>query len=93
MASHSWLLALSQVVGQATPSPDIMDSVVRHLVSGVVFALVGLLVFGVCLWVIARFAPFSVRREIEQDQNIALAIIVGAALIGVSIIIAAAIQG
>jgi uncharacterized membrane protein YjfL (UPF0719 family) len=84
----------SQATGpQSAQVPELMNSVGRHLVSGVVFALVGLVVFSICLWAIARFAPFSVRREIEQDQNIALAIIVGAALIGVSIIIAAAIQG
>ena len=33
----------------------------------------------------------SVTKEIEQDQNVALAIIIGSVIIGMSIIIAAAI--
>jgi len=38
-----------------------------------------------------KLSPFSVRKEIEEDQNTALAIILGSVLIGLSIIIAAAI--
>jgi uncharacterized membrane protein YjfL (UPF0719 family) len=38
-------------------------------------------------------SPFSVKKEIEEDQNSALAIIIGALIIGISIIIAAAING
>jgi putative membrane protein len=69
------------------------ELLVGHLVSAVVFAAMGLVVFGVALWIIVRMAPFSVRKEIEEDHNTALAIIVAAALIGISLIIAAAIQG
>jgi uncharacterized membrane protein YjfL (UPF0719 family) len=39
------------------------------------------------------YFPFSVVKEIEQDQNTALGIIIGSVLIGMSIIIAAAIYG
>ena len=37
--------------------------------------------------------PYSVHKEIEEDQNVALGVIIGAMLIGVAIIIAAAIHG
>ena len=37
--------------------------------------------------------PFSIRKEIEDDQNTALGIVIGSMLIGIAIIIAAAIQG
>jgi uncharacterized membrane protein YjfL (UPF0719 family) len=50
-----------------------------------------MLVLGSCFWVMKRMMPFSVTKEIEQDQNIALAIIIGSVVIGMSIIIAAAI--
>ena len=43
--------------------------------------------------VIRRYLPFSVTKEIEEDQNTALAIIMGAVIIGMSIIIAASIVG
>jgi hypothetical protein len=38
-------------------------------------------------------APFSVHKEIEEDQNVALGIIIGAIIIGIALIISAAIQG
>jgi hypothetical protein len=34
-----------------------------------------------------------VRKEIEQDQNIALSVIIGSVMIGIAMIVAAAIHG
>jgi uncharacterized membrane protein YjfL (UPF0719 family) len=58
-----------------------------------VFAAIGLAVFGLAFWLIVKIAPFSVKKEIEDDQNTALAIIIAGVLIGISLIIAAAISG
>ncbi len=58
-----------------------------------VFAAIGLAVFGIAFWLIVKIAPFSVKKEIEDDQNTALAIIIAGVLIGISLIIAAAISG
>jgi uncharacterized membrane protein YjfL (UPF0719 family) len=58
-----------------------------------VFAAIGLAVFGIAFWLIVKIAPFSVKKEIEDDQNIALAVIIAGVLIGISLIIAAAISG
>ena len=58
-----------------------------------VFAAIGLAVFGIAFWLIVKIAPFSVKKEIEDDQNIALAIIIAGVLIGISLSIAAAISG
>jgi uncharacterized membrane protein YjfL (UPF0719 family) len=52
-----------------------------------------LVVFGVAFFVVVKASPFSVRKEIEEDQNIALAVIIGAMIIGIALIISAAIQG
>ena len=57
-----------------------------------VFAAIGLAVFGIAFWLIVKIAPFSVKKEIEDDQNTALAIIIAGVLIGISLIIAAAIS-
>jgi uncharacterized membrane protein YjfL (UPF0719 family) len=70
-----------------------VEVLLGHLLSAVIFAAIGLGVFWLALWVLVRKMPFSVRKEIEEDHNTALAIIVGAGLIGISLIIAAAIQG
>lgn len=58
-----------------------------------VFVLLGLVIFAVAFGIILLITPFSVKKEIEEDQNIALGIVIGAVLIGISIIIAAAISG
>ncbi len=58
-----------------------------------VFAGIGLLVFGIAFFVMVKVAPFSVRKEIEEDQNVSLAIIMAGVLIGISLIISAAIHG
>ena len=58
-----------------------------------VFAGLGLVVFGIAFFVMVKVAPFSVRKEIEEDQNVSLAIIMAGVLIGISLIISAAIHG
>ncbi|MBM4002304.1 MAG: DUF350 domain-containing protein [Planctomycetes bacterium] len=68
-------------------------SLLKHIIAAVVFSGIGVLVLMVCIWVIDKFSPYSFRKEILEDQNTAMGIIVGALLIGISIIIAAAIQG
>ena len=65
----------------------------QHLAVTVLYAVLGLIVLSIWLWLIIRFTPFQVVKEIEQDQNMALGIIIGSFVIGVSIVIAAAIQG
>jgi len=63
------------------------------VVSTAVFAGIGLAVFGIAFWLMTKLAPFSVKKEIEDDQNTALAIIMAGVLIGISLIIAAAVSG
>ncbi|MEM6796294.1 MAG: DUF350 domain-containing protein, partial [Acidobacteriota bacterium] len=48
------------------------------LIWTVVYALLGMVVFGVGFFIATRITPFSVRKEIEEDQNVALAVILGA---------------
>jgi len=57
------------------------------------YTIFGLVVFGVAFWIIVQITPFSMRKEIEEDQNTALAVIMAGVLIGISLIIAAAVSG
>jgi len=59
----------------------------------VAYTLFGLIVFGLAFWIITKLVPFSIRKEIEDDQNTALAIVIGAVLLGLAIIIASTIHG
>lgn len=69
------------------------DKLLPVLATTLIFVLIGLVVFGLAYWIIVMVSPFSVKKEIEDDQNTALAIIIGAIIIGVALIISAAIQG
>ena len=63
------------------------------MVQSVAFVAIGLFVFGVAFWLITKISPFSIRKEIEEDQNTALGIVIGAVIIGLALVIAAAISG
>lgn len=70
-----------------------LDNISNAAVSSAVFAGIGLAVFAAAFWIMTKVVPFSVRKEIEQDQNTALAVIMAGVIIGVSLIIAAAVSG
>ncbi len=70
-----------------------MEELLPVLITTIVFVAIGLVVFAVAFFIVVKVAPFSVKKEIEEDQNTSLAIIIGAIILGVAIIIASAING
>ena len=70
-----------------------LEQLGEALAASVAFVAVGLVVFALAFWLIAKLSPFSIRKEIEEDQNIALGIIMGAVIIGIALIVAAAVHG
>jgi hypothetical protein len=41
---------------------------------------------------VSKVLPFSIRKEIEEDQNTSLGIVLGSIIIGLSLILSAAIH-
>jgi len=76
------------ILGLAIPLEGLLPVVVTTLV----FVFIGLIIFALAFFIIAKAAPFSVRKEIEDDQNIALAIVIGSVILGSALIIAAAVH-
>ncbi len=70
-----------------------LEELLPVLATTVIFVAIGLIVFAIAFLIVVFVAPFSVKKEIEEDQNTALAIIIGAMIIGIAVIIAAAIHG
>ncbi len=70
-----------------------LDELLPVLLTTVIFVVIGLVVFAAAFFIIVRVVPFSVKKEIEEDQNTSLAILIGSMIIGMAIIIAAAISG
>lgn len=70
-----------------------MTEFLRPLVASVIYSLLGMAVFAFGFLIIRWVTPFSIRKEIEEDQNTSLGIVIGSIVIGLAIIIAAAIHG
>lgn len=70
-----------------------IDILVNHLVAATVFSIVGIIVFVLCLILAEKLTPFSIIHEIGEEHNMAVSIVVAAIVLGISIIIAAAILG
>jgi len=62
-------------------------------VASMIFSLIGILFFGLAFFIMAKVAPFSIRKEIEDDQNVALGIVLGSVIIGIALIVSAALHG
>jgi putative membrane protein len=69
-----------------------LDELWGVLETTVIFVVLGLIVFAIAFGIVVLVAPFSVKKEIEDDQNTSLAIIIGSVIIGVAMIISAAIH-
>lgn len=70
-----------------------IETLLPLLITTIVFVLLGLIVFALAFFVITKVTPFSVRKEIEDDQNVALAVVIASIILGSALIIAAAIHG
>jgi putative membrane protein len=64
-----------------------------QLIITVVYTLLGLLILGFSYWLINKYTVFSLHDEIITKNNMALSILLGAVVIGVALIVAAAIRG
>ena len=63
-----------------------------EIVSTIFYSFFGLALLLASWWLIELFTPFSLRRELEEDQNIAVGIVMGAMFIALAVIIAAVIR-
>jgi uncharacterized membrane protein YjfL (UPF0719 family) len=68
-----------------------MDDLMQHLGAALVYALLGIVIFVLAFVILDRLTPGSLWKEIIEEHNTALAVMIGAISIGISIIIAAAI--
>ncbi len=62
-------------------------------VGSILFALIGVLVFWVCFIIVDKLTPYDLWKEIIEEKNVALAIVVGAMCIAIGLIVSAAVHG
>ncbi|HEV1283919.1 MAG TPA: DUF350 domain-containing protein [Bryobacteraceae bacterium] len=63
-----------------------------NLLNAAIYAILGIVIFIVCFFLLDKMTPYHLWREITEDKNIALAILIGAISLGMCIIIAAAVH-
>ncbi|MBV6431103.1 MAG: hypothetical protein IANPNBLG_01225 [Bryobacteraceae bacterium] len=62
------------------------------LLNALIFAILGIVIFIVAFAVVDKMTPYALWKEIVEEKNVALAILVGAMSIGMCIIIASAVH-
>lgn len=65
----------------------------NQLISTIIYCLVGVVLLLVVIKLIDVLTPFSISKEIAEDQNTALGVVIAGVIIGISIILAASVHG
>ena len=65
----------------------------KALTASVVYSLLGILILVASFYIFNKLTPGTLRREILEEHNTALAIIAAAFMLAVALIISAAIHG
>ena len=63
-----------------------------NVVNAIVYAGIGIVIFGLAFLIIDKFTPYNLWKEIVQEHNTALAILLGAMSLGICVIIASAVH-
>lgn len=67
-----------------------MDTAI--LLNSLIYALLGIVIFIVGFIIVDKLTPVDLWKQLVEEKNLALAVVVGAAALGICIIIAAAIH-
>ncbi len=63
------------------------------IIASIIFTIMGIILFTLTFVVVDKLSPFSLRKVIEEDQNIAIGIVLASVIIGTAIIVSAAVHG
>ena len=69
-----------------------MSIQINSVVNAIVYAAIGIVIFGGAFLVLDKITPYNLWKEIVQEHNLALAILLGAMSLGLCVIIAAAVH-
>ena len=64
----------------------------NNVVNAVVYAAIGIVIFLAAFLVLDKVTPYNLWKEIVQEHNTALAILLGGMSLGICVIIAAAVH-
>ena len=70
-----------------------MNQLVNDILAVVIYSLLGIVILAVALVIVDRLTPGTLWKELIEEHNTALAILMGAVVIAFGIVISAAIVG
>jgi putative membrane protein len=62
------------------------------ILNSILYSVLGVLIFCIGFVIIDKLTPYHLWKELTEDNNVALAIVVGFGILGICTIIAAAIH-
>jgi len=65
---------------------------IGNVVNAILYAAIGIIIFAGAFLVIDKVTPYNLWKEIVQEHNTALAILLGAMSLGICVIIASAVH-
>ncbi|HEV7992686.1 MAG TPA: DUF350 domain-containing protein [Gemmatimonadaceae bacterium] len=71
---------------------EVYSSMLHNALAAVLFAVIGVVLFILAFILFDKLTPGSLWKEIIEDQNTALGVLMGAVAIALAIIIAAAVH-
>jgi len=73
-------------------TPDVLRNLAANVLAGIVFTLLGIVLFIGAFMLFDKLTPGSLWKELIEDQNTALGVLMGCVAIALAIVIAAAIH-
>ncbi|PZO31513.1 MAG: DUF350 domain-containing protein [Flavobacteriaceae bacterium] len=70
-----------------------MMNISQLVINSLVFSAVGIAILFIAYFIIEKITPENTWKKITQENNVAVAIVFAALIIGISMIISAAIHG
>jgi putative membrane protein len=65
----------------------------EQFLATVVYAALGLIIFAIAFRVAQKLLPFDLIKELTEDDNVAVGVVMAAVILGLAIIVASAIHG
>jgi putative membrane protein len=69
-----------------------IENLATNILAAAVFAFLGIGILAVALLIFDKLTPGTLWKELMEDQNVAIAVVLAGVTIGISIIIAAAVH-
>jgi putative membrane protein len=69
------------------------DFLLKPIINSVVYSFLGFIILLICYFFLEKLTPEKTWKEIVENKNIALAIVLASFILGISLIIGLAIHG